>query len=174
MTMGKRILTLIRHAEATSAHGSRIRDCDRPLSERGRRDALQLGTRLAGTDFAPDRVWCSDAERALVSAKILSQVLSFPAGFLEPRPSLYLAHSATLREIISEADPEIHSLALVGHNPGLSELVDWLCDKNGFGLPTCGIARLELAIRDWSQLEEGCGDLVEFGRPEPDLAPLTG
>lgn len=168
MSMDKRILTLIRHAEAGSAHGSRIRDCDRPLTERGRKDARQLGARLTGIDFAADRIWCSDAERAVVSAKILSNAMKLPAEFLELRPSLYLAHTSALGEMIAEAHPEIRSLVVVGHNPGLSELVDWLCDKNGFGLSTCGIARLELAIRDWRQLEEGCGDLVEFARPEPD------
>ncbi len=160
--MQKRLLTLIRHAEAGSAHGSRIRDCDRPLTERGREEARQLGARLAGIDFVPDLIWCSDAERAVVSAKILSSALSLPGGSVEVRPGLYLAHTTALCEMLAEIDPEIRSLVVVGHNPGLSELVDWLCDKNGFGLATCGMARLELTIRDWSQLDEGCADLVEF------------
>jgi len=160
--MQKRVLTLIRHAEAGSAHGSRIRDCDRPLTERGRKEARELGLRLAGMGFMPDRIWCSDAERAEVSARILSSELSLSGQSIELRPSLYLAHTTAISEMIAAADSEIHSLVVVGHNPGLSELVDWLCEKNGFALATCGMARLELAIRDWGQLDEGCAERVEF------------
>ena len=99
--MQKRILTLIRHAEAGSAHGSRIRDCDRPLTERGRKEARELGLRLAGMGFMPDRIWCSDAERAEVSARILSSELSLSGQSIELRPSLYLAHTTAISEMIA-------------------------------------------------------------------------
>ena len=164
--MTKRFLTLVRHAEAGSEHGSRIRDCDRPLTERGRSDAIGLGAFRADLDFHPDGVWTSDAERALATATILSESMALVPGALDVRSSLYLAHLSTLRELIREADADIHELMIVGHNPGLSELWDWLCDKHGFGLSTCGVARLELKISRWSQLERGSGvlmDLSELG-----------
>jgi phosphohistidine phosphatase len=166
--MSKRLLTLIRHAEAGSEHGSRIRDCDRPLTEQGRKDAMGLGARLADLAFEPDGVWTSDAERALSTTRILADSMALGPADLDIRSGLYLAHMSTLRDSIREADADIQHLVVVGHNPGLSELWDWLCDKHGFGLPTCGIAHLQLKISRWSQLERGCGDLIEVGGPGED------
>ena len=69
-----------------------------------------------------------------------------------------------------EADAEIQHLVVVGHNPGLSELWDWLCDKEGFGLPTCGVARLELGISRWNQLDRASAELLEFSRPDEEIS----
>lgn len=169
--MTVRLLTLVRHAEAGAEHGSRLRDCDRPLTERGQADAHRLGTRLAAIDFAPDRVWTSDTARALTTARVLEQSLSLEHAGLDIRSSLSLAHASVLCELLREADDEIHHLMLVGHNPGLSEVWNWLCDKSGFGLPTCGVARLKLDIRHWNQLDRGCARLIEFERPGSTISP---
>ena len=166
--MISRYLTLIRHAEAGSEHGSRIRDCDRPLTERGRQDASRLGGRLAVLGIEPGRVWTSDAERALTTTQILAAAIELPPGRLEIRSGLYLAHMGTLCDFIREADADIQHLVVVGHNPGLSELWNWLCDKEGFGLPTCGWAQLELGISRWTQLDRGCAEILEFDVPEEE------
>jgi phosphohistidine phosphatase len=168
MTMRTRLLTLIRHAEAGSEHGSRISDFDRPLTEIGRGHASRLGAHLAAIDFAPDALWTSDAERALSTANILASSLSLPDSALCVRGDLYLAHTSALCDSIRQVEADIHHLAVVGHNPGLAELWDWVCDKDGFGLPTCGIARMEVEIERWSQLDTGCAKLIEFDRPEAD------
>lgn len=168
--MTTRLLTLVRHAEAGAEHGSRIRDCDRLLTERGRADAKRLGARLAAMEFEPDSVWASDAQRALATATILAKSLALGPAVLDVRPSLYLAHSSVLCDRVREASDGVRHLAIVGHNPGLSEVWDWLCDKNGFGLPTCGVARLELEIGHWHELERGCAQLIDFQCPEPEVA----
>ena len=166
--MTNRHLTLIRHAEAGSEHGSRIRDCNRPLTERGRQDASRLGSRLAVLGIEPDRVWTSDAERALTTTQILAAAVELPPGRLEIRSGLYLAHMGTLCDFIREADADIQHLVVVGHNPGLSELWNWLCDKEGFGLPACGWAQLGLGLSRWTQLDRGCAELLEFDVPEEE------
>ena len=166
--MTNRRLTLIRHAEAGSEHGSRIRDYNRPLTVRGRQDASRLGGHFAVLGIEPGRVWTSDAERALTTSQILAAAMELPPGRLEIRSGLYLAHMDTLRDFIREADADIPHLAVVGHNPGLSELWNWLCDKEGFGLPTCGWAQLELGISRWTQLDRGCAELLEFDVPEEE------
>ena len=168
--MTRRLLTLVRHAEAGSEHGSRIRDCNRPLTTRGRQDANRLGVRFSSLDIAPDSIWTSDAERALTTTQILLAASAIPPGRLEIRSGLYLAHMSTLCDLIREADAEIQHLVVVGHNPGLSELWDWLCDKEGFGLPTCGVARLELGISRWNQLDRASAELLEFSRPDEEIS----
>lgn len=165
--MNERFLTLIRHAEAGAEHGSRTPDIDRPLTERGRGDATRLGAHLAQLGLEPDVLWTSDALRAMATADILAGSLSLPNSALCVRGDLYLAHTSTLCDAIREVGPETKHLAVVGHNPGLAELWDWACDKNGFGLPTCGIARLRIEIERWGQLERGSAELIEFDRPEP-------
>ena len=172
--MNKRLLTLIRHAEAGSEHGSRMPDIDRPLTERGRGHATRLAAHLAQLGLEPDLVWTSDARRAETTANILASSLSLSSSVVRVRSELYLAHTRTLCDSIREVGSEVHHLLVVGHNPGLAELWDWACDKNGFGLPTCGIARLELEVERWGQLERGCAKLIEFDRQEADPPARIG
>jgi phosphohistidine phosphatase len=169
--MKTRMLTLIRHAEAGSLHGSRIADHNRPLTERGRKDARQLATRLQAAGFLPDSMWTSDAERAETTARLIQAGIGLSDAAVAVRAGLYLAHTKTLVDLIGHAGDDISSLAVVGHNPGLSDLWDWLCDKPGLGLPTCGIVCLELGISRWSDLHQGCANLRDFGTPALTFAP---
>ena len=165
--MTGRVLTLIRHAEAGAPHGSRIADHNRPLTKRGREDARRLGSRLEAEGFLPDSIWTSDAERAETTARLVQKGVGLPDALVVVRASLYLAHLETLADLIRAADDDIYQLAVVGHNPGLTELWEWLSGKPGLGLPTCGIVRLELGIACWSELQRESASLLDFGRPEP-------
>jgi phosphohistidine phosphatase len=111
-------------------------------------------------------MWTSDAERAETTARLIQAGIGLSDSAVAVRPGLYLAHTKTLVDLIGNADDDFSALAVVGHNPGLSELWDWLCDKPGCGLPTCGIVSLELAISRWSDLQPGCANLRDFTRPE--------
>ena len=116
-------LVVIRHAKSDWSHA--LPDHERPLAERGRRDAPAIGTWLAGTVGAIDLVVCSPARRARQTWQLAS------AG-LDPRPPVredervYGASPDELLTVLAELPDDLRRVALVGHNPGLADLVERL------------------------------------------------
>ena len=156
MTM--RTLALLRHAKAEDPAGY-ADDIDRPLSHRGRTDAVAVGQWLSETDLVPDRVLCSTAVRARDTWLAVASVVGEVSVLYEP--SLYLAGASEALELVRQTDPTVSSLLVIGHNPGLSVL-SRLLDPDGLadgGLKTSGLAvhRVEDA---WSDTEEGSAPLV--------------
>lgn len=125
-----------------------------------------MGKRLAALDFAPDQVVSSSARRALQTAYEIARRIDYPAESVATRDDMYLASGLTLLDVVRETPAPVEHLVLVGHNPGLSDLWDWLVDEHGNGLPTCGIARLELTVGSWRDASPGDAVLLEFDYPK--------
>ena len=164
--MPTRWLTLIRHAKAVSEQRGERRDFERPLAPRGEGDAVRMARRLAAAGVAPDLIVSSSARRAAQTAAAIAPALDYPPERIEHAEDLYLAGPRTLLEYVHATDRDVLHLALVGHNPGLSDLWGWLTGDPGANLPTCGIARLELEADSWSEVLPGCAVLLEFDYPK--------
>ncbi|MBW2231005.1 MAG: histidine phosphatase family protein [Deltaproteobacteria bacterium] len=169
--MATKHLTLIRHAKASVNHRGGRGDFDRPLAERGERDAKRMATRLAAIGFAPDLLVSSAAERALQTAHEIAGRIDDLAESIVTRDDMYLASARALLDIVRETEAGVRHLVLVGHNPGLSDLWDWLVDERGGGLPTGGIARLELSVGSWLDASQGDAILLDFDHPRRELKP---
>jgi phosphohistidine phosphatase len=159
-----RRLTLIRHAH-TSVERASGGDFERPLSERGERDAELSGQRLNALGFDPALILSSTAARAEATARILAQAIGLPETSLRFSRDLYCVSAHRLAAEIETVESAVLHVALVSHNPGISELYNWLCDDNLDGLPPCGITRLELAVDDWREITPGCGALIDMSAP---------
>jgi phosphohistidine phosphatase len=161
----KRLL-LVRHGAALGK-SSAGEDRDRALTPQGRRAALALGRRLKSNGIRPDHVLCSPARRARENLDGLASGLDPlpPADFSE---ALYLADTATLLEHLRGVPDETRSLLLVGHNPGLEELVRGLAGPDtaelGSGLPAGGLAVFEISGA-WSSLSPSSARLAAFIAP---------
>lgn len=171
-----KVLGLLRHAKS-DLDDMALRDFDRGLNERGRRGAAAIGAHVRGLGLEWDRAIASPAER--VRATIAASGLD-PAPEFDER--LYLADAAMLMTVLRPLDGATGRVLLVGHNPGLQELVFRLVDPQGENelfeaasekFPTATLAVLELAIDDWSDISAGCGKLTHFVRPR-DLDPALG
>ena len=170
-------LGLLRHAKSDMDDAA-LRDFDRGLNERGRRGAALIGQDIAAQGIAWDAVIASPAVR--VTRTIEASGLAVVPQYDE---RAYLADAATLMELLRQVEGDPASVLIVGHNPGLHELLFRLVDpahENAlFGcavekFPTASFAVLELAIDDWAQLAPGCGQLTHFARPrdlDPELGP---
>ena len=170
-------LTLIRHAKSEWDDPEQ-RDFERPLNDRGRRAARTVGRWLRGEGVRVDAAIASPARRVRETVAELADAWAHP---LEPRwdGRVYLASASTLLDLVADADDGAASLLLIGHNPGLEELVltlaasgDRLADV-AEKFPTVSVARIALPIERWSQVEEGVGALDSFVRPR-DLDPSLG
>ena len=157
-------LLILRHAKS-SWNNANLSDHDRPLNERGKLDAPRVGEILKEHHLIPDLIITSTAEGALATAEAAAihsdyaSEIKIERRFYHAPPSTYLA---VLRELGDGPD----RVMVVGHNPGLEDLVSHLTGESEF-MPTAALAQVELSITRWSSLNETTqGKLAFLWRPK--------
>jgi len=179
-------LGIFRHAKS-DWNDARLRDFDRPLNKRGRIGAGVMGKHIR--DYGREHavgwkcVLASPAVRVTQTIELAAEAAGETPPITWDR-RIYLANSATLMDVLREQDEHgaPHSIMLVGHNPGLEDLIFDLVPDDGSSplrdvvedkLPTAAYAVLRLDIDTWSALHENCARLVHLIRPR-DLDPSLG
>jgi phosphohistidine phosphatase len=168
-------LMLLRHAKAEKAEPG-MRDRDRPLAPRGRKDAQRLGAYLAHHSLVPDRAIVSPARRTRETWECLGSRLAaapggLPAADFDDR--LYNASAQAGLDVLTETDPSIGTLLVVGHNPSVHEMARLLIaagdvearEQLNEALPTGGLAVIDFAGKDWRALHPQGGRLDRFVTP---------
>lgn len=178
-----KILGLFRHAKS-DWQDPRARDFDRPLNDRGRRGAAIMGRHIRDHGVRWERVIASPAIRCAETIEIASEASGRPVAVNWDR-RIYLASSATLADLLRETDGDPKSILMVGHNPGLEDLIFDLVPDDGSSplrdvvevkFPTAAYAVLELNIERWADLADKCARLVHLTRPrdlDPELGPVS-
>ncbi|MDI2029361.1 histidine phosphatase family protein [Saccharopolyspora sp. TS4A08] len=160
MTNARRKLILIRHAK--SAHPEGVEDFDRPLGERGRRDAPAVGRWLRENAYAIEAVRCSPALRTRQTWELVGAHI--PA---EPQVSyddrLYGGTAHQLLSIVREMPVTAMTTVIVGHNPGLEDLVHLLTGES-VELKTSAVALLS-SERGWADADESWTCASTFAKP---------
>jgi phosphohistidine phosphatase len=159
-----RTLTLLRHAR--SSHDAPTEaDFDRPLNRRGMRAAERIGRFIADEGLTFDRVLASPAVRVRETIAGVEAGLGRPLGAEYDR-RLYLAGADSLFDIIAETADAVGHLLLVGHNPGLSRLAEWVTGDERLGeLPTAALVSACGELHDWQALGAGCLEREHFESP---------
>jgi phosphohistidine phosphatase len=166
LAAGERRLTLVRHAKSSWADPG-ISDADRPLNERGERDAPTMGRHLATLGFRPTLFLTSPAVRARQTAQVVARELGYPAEFLQREPELYLATPGQICAVVAREAGTLRDVVVCGHNPGLTELANRLVGAGSLdNLPTCGVFAVTLKLRTWADLEGAQGELALFTCPK--------
>lgn len=156
---------IIRHAKSDWSLG--VSDYDRPLNERGFRDAPFMAERLAANPTKPQLLVSSPAKRALTTAQIFAERLSALSKDIQIEPSIYEASTKTLLELINNMDDQWERIAIFGHNPGLSELASYLSEEDYLNMPTCAIVHLHFPhANHWSEISGGTGAIIDFWYPK--------
>lgn len=159
-------LILLRHAKS-SWKNSTLDDADRPLAERGERDAPRMGERLEARGARPTLLLTSPARRALRTAEIVGRALGLGQERTRTVPELYLASPDEMRGVVAAQDDAHDCLLLVGHNPGLTELVNELLPGLALdNLPTAGVVGIDLAASTWSAAARMRGRLSYLDYPK--------
>lgn len=166
--MTRRVLLLVRHAKAVAAAAT---DAQRPLADRGRRDARAAGKWLAGIGIMPDLAVVSPAVRARETWAEIGQALE--GHELQVDERIYENTVADLLAVIADVPEDVVTLALVGHNPSMHGLAVTLDDGNGDAdgcaairsdYPTCAVALFDVPS-SWPALASGSATLREFAVP---------
>ena len=142
-------LTIVRHAKSSWKHAA-LSDRERPLNKRGERDAPEMGRRIKAHGIRPSLVISSPATRAWTTARVVADVIGYPREFLHREDGLYLASLDGLLDVIVAQDVRFNNLMLFGHNPGLTDLVNYFVPGLTSNLPTAGVVSVEVDSDDWS------------------------
>ena len=157
-------LFLIRHAKS-SWSAPDLKDEERPLNERGNRDAPMIARRMAQSWAAPDKIICSQALRARETAAIMS-AFWWNERSIEIDGGLYDGSASSSLEIIARIPAEVNSLALVFHNPTITYLSNVLASLSIPNVPTCGIVILKSPENSWESVQPGKCELIDFDFPK--------
>jgi phosphohistidine phosphatase len=142
-----------------------VADHERGLKPRGRRDAARAGRWLRENELVPDQVLSSTAKRARKTAKRVAKECAF-AGETQLHAELYLSDPTAYLDALRQLPAESRRVLIVGHNPGLEELLQELTGK-AESLPTAALAQVELPIELWSDLDhEVRGEIKTIWRPK--------
>lgn len=166
--MTDKMIWLLRHAKADTAD-SNMEDIDRPLSHHGRQQATRLGEWMQQQGVRPGFVISSPAVRARQTTELVFRSLGVDMNTVYFDPALYIASRRDLLEIIDKQSASAESIMLVGHNPGLEELLIWLCKEplprttDGKLLKPASLAGIRLT---GAPPGEGSGSLVDLIRAD--------
>jgi phosphohistidine phosphatase len=152
----KRLL-LIRHAKAT--HDTDYKDFERPLKKSGIKDSETMAERLKAQDYIPQIVISSPSLRTKTTADIFAEHLS--VSKIQTDKAIYEASEEDLLNIINEFPDQYNFIALVGHNPAISQLLYYLTGqiKN---VPPCAIAVIDFEFGEWKLISGNTGNLVHY------------
>jgi phosphohistidine phosphatase len=158
-------LTLVRHAKSTWRFVV-LDDFHRPLNARGLRDAVRVPPLLAARLPAPDLILCSDAVRAVQTCEVIATAFDLDAACVRLDHALYLADAHSILEVLAGAGGGARHVMVVGHNPGLTDLYNYLLHPPLDNLPTLAVASLTLDAAHWSDVPAGCGRIDWLLRPK--------
>ena len=155
-------ILILRHAKSSWAQ-SGLADIDRPLNKRGKRDAPRVGSLLREKDLVPDLILSSPAVRAQKTAKAVAETSGYQ-GEIETTDDFYPGDPEAYIEALQALPEDIQRVMVVGHNPGLEELLETLTGEAA-ALPTAALAEVNLPIHSWLELNaEPIGKLVDVWR----------
>jgi phosphohistidine phosphatase len=157
-------LTLIRHAKSSWDDPS-LDDFDRPLNNRGLRNAPLMGKVLAERGVSFDLMVSSTAARAMTTAKLIAAEIDYAQEDIMTAGSLYEASVDRLLECVHAIDPQYRCVALIGHNPGMTDFCAYLCKRCSGHFPTGAIATVAFQLDDWQAVARDSGRLALFEYP---------
>lgn len=156
-------LLLMRHAKSSWKDES-LDDHDRPLNKRGKREAPRMGEFLRQQDLIPDYIISSSARRAWKTAELVAYAAGF-RGETRITSELYMAGPARILEVAANTPEAFQVALLIGHNPGLEELLAQLTGDYR-AVPTAAIACLRLDINSWKEIAAGASvSLINLWQP---------
>ncbi len=160
-----KILSIVRHAKS-SWRDTSLPDRKRPLNKRGERDAPIMGKRISDHGIRPSLIVTSPATRARTTAKIIAGELNYPKEFLQREDHLYLASLDEILDVIVAQDDGFNSLMIVGHNPGFTDLVNFLQPGLTINLPTAGVVSVQIDQDNWNLFERPNTELLVHDWPK--------
>lgn len=152
-------LYLIRHAKSSWDHPG-LRDIQRPLNERGLRDAPVMARLLRARTDSPVLIVSSPAKRALTTALFFAEAFGIPDESVVRNPAIYEASLPELLQVIRALPNAAETILLFGHNPTFTDVANLFSDDFVANIPTCGIIQIDSEAPGWENFDETNSRLV--------------
>jgi phosphohistidine phosphatase len=158
-------LLLIRHAKS-DWNDPLLKDFDRPLNERGKRDAPVMGKRLVDKKVKIDAFISSPAKRAKKTAELIANEYEAKKEKIIFLDELYHAEPSTFFEVISKTDDDYKHIAIFSHNPGITEFANQLANVRIDNMPTCSIFAVKIDSKHWKDFSTANKEFWFFDNPK--------
>jgi phosphohistidine phosphatase len=158
-------LLLIRHAKS-SWDNLQLSDFERPLNDRGKKDAPMMAKRVKETKIKIDRFISSPAKRAKKTAAIFMEEYGMQEKDLVLLPTLYEASVNNFYDAVENVSDKADAVALFSHNPGITDFVNTLTEKNIDSIPTCGVFALKIKTKKWQDFKKAEKEFLFFDYPK--------
>ncbi len=158
-------LCLLRHAKSSWKYPN-LDDFERPLNKRGHKNAPFMGKILKKLKVAPNLIISSPANRAAMTARIVAAALDYPLENIRFSEAIYEFSEKALIDVVKQIDGAVNYAMVVGHNPAINGLANYIGDQPISNIPTCGVFCVELDISSWANINAHCGKLKFFEYPK--------
>lgn len=155
----------VRHAKSSWADPS-LRDFDRPLNKRGKRDAPFMAKVLRGKLTHLDLIVASPANRAFTTATYFAEAFDIPVSKIRQEKELYHAYPSDILELVQQLEDKADTVLIFGHNPAYTDFANRFTEDYIDNVPTCGIFQLEANVSKWSDFDESTARLTAFHYPK--------
>lgn len=158
-------LLLVRHAKSDWGNPG-LADVDRPLNERGKRDAPVMAQRLLDKGVKISAFIASPAKRAAKTAKIFAEAYGMTKDDILFKEELYLAAPGTFYKVIEKTGGDHDTIAVFSHNEGITEFANLLTNTRVDNIPTCGIFAIKADCSNWSDFHDAKKEFWFFDCPK--------
>jgi phosphohistidine phosphatase len=158
-------LLLVRHAKS-SWNGEVAHDFDRPLNDRGKKDAPEMALRLVRNHIAIDAFVSSPARRAKKTATYFIHAYGRGEDDLLFVPQLYHASTDNFIQVVGDLSDEYQTVVLFSHNPGITDYVNTLTQVKIDNMPTCGVFAVRAAALSWQEFAQATKEPWFFNYPK--------
>lgn len=158
-------LLLIRHAKSSWADPGQ-EDFERPLNDRGKQDAPVMGKRFAKKGIQLDAIIASPAKRTKKTSELIAGELGVDKSMIFFNEDLYLAPVSTFYDIISNIDDVLDHVAIIAHNPGITDFVNELTGVRVDNMPTCAVYGVQIKISRWGDFKKEDKRFLFFDYPK--------
>jgi len=164
-------LIIIRHGDAKRDDVT-LTDAQRPLAQTGCRQADAAAVDFFERGLSFDAIVSSSAKRALQTAEVWMKALKIPAERLQVEPSIYEAEHIDLLRIVQQLDDANLTVALIGHNPGVTGLLHHLVGRGIDNMGTSAYAVIAIDVDQWSRMALRHCQLVHYYTPPADVKEI--
>lgn len=158
-------LLIIRHAKSSWANSNED-DFDRPLNDRGRKNAPDMADRLLKRSIQPDIIVSSAAKRTVETSLLMMKQLGLQQQQLVIKKELYLAAPETIMQTILSMDDAWQTAAIIAHNPGVTDFVNTLCEVKVDDMPTCAVYAIQIKTDRWKNFSKAERAFLFFDYPK--------